>query len=188
MTADRDRSDTLPGISGQYSTAPTSTTNGYAGFKSSDEFGFSRKTSYNTISGPQIGSSQSTYPGQSTSNSQFPDPMKSGARPRSAGGIRPGSSGSGGVSRVANTKLTVANMGDDIPEESPISSVRSGQRNPASAQPPWISAEAEKRQLYESAKAQVDRVQGGVSSPQRDSPSPQVSVLYSVHRVFAHRA
>ena len=154
----------------QYATAPSSTTNGYAsgpGFRS-DEMGYIGQSSHNTISGPHPSASQHGV-GQS-------NPAVGGSstgRPASAGG----SSGGGGsgipVRSTVSSKYTVTNVADDVVAESP-DSPRQAQRSPQPASRTWLSAEEEKRRLYESAKAQVDRVQGVPTQPYTSAPSSQV--------------
>jgi hypothetical protein len=87
---------------------------------------------------------------------------------------------SGGIQArsIISSKFTVTNMGDDAPIDSPLF-IRPAQQSPPPGQQSWISAEEEKRRLYERAKAQVDRVQG-VS---QQGPPIQVCFVYWMHLV-----
>lgn len=158
----------------QFNTAPTPVTNGYpnGGFKA-DEFGYGvGSATPNTVSGGTLPSSNVP--------SRYVDPRAGGSgsgRPGSNGGRRPGSSGTRpGSSGGRTNRLLVANMDDEIPEESPV--------NPKPTSPPkapspplfsqqqrWLTAEEEKRRLYESAVARVEQVQGIQSIPPPE-PSP----------------
>lgn len=190
-TADRDRVDSFAtGASGsQFNTAPSSSANGYGYKTPADEMGFA-KPSYNTVSGQQSTPAPPSVSGQSSS--YFPERSGSASgRPGSAGQGASGSSSGIPARTNVNSRFNVTNFADDIPEESPTSAIRANQMipppvaapAPVTAQKAWISAEEEKRQLYERAKAQVDRVQGGgvSSSPQQSSP-PQVLFLFSTLR------
>ena len=161
----------------QFNTAPAQPTNGYianGGFKA-DELGYGvGNNSFNTVSG-------GTFP-TSTVPSRYVDPRTgstSSGRPGSSGGGRPGSSSTRPGSSGGRNRLLVANMGDDIPEESPINPKPTSPPKPPS--PPqvlpqqphqrWLSAEEEKKRLYESAVARVEQVQGIQSVPPPE-PSP----------------
>ncbi|KAF9651525.1 hypothetical protein BDM02DRAFT_3184525 [Thelephora ganbajun] len=162
--------------SSQFNTAPTQPTNGYVangGFKA-DEFGYGvGGSTYNTVSG-------GTFP-KSTVPSRYVDPRTGGSdggRPGSSGGGRPGSSGNRPGSSGGRNRLLVANMGDDIPEESPVNLNPVSPPQPASPPPfspqqqqRWLTAEEEKKRLYERAVARVEQVQGIQSIPPPE-PSP----------------
>ena len=166
-----ERQDKVP----QFNTAPTQPTNGYianGGFKA-DEFGYGVGSGTpNTVSGGTLPTSPVP--------TRYVDPRTGGsssARPDSNGGRRPGSSGTRPGSSGGRNRLLVANMGDDIPEESPVNPVPTSP--PKQPSPPlfppqqqrWLSAEEEKKRLYESAVARVEQVQGIQSIPPPE-PSP----------------
>jgi len=155
----------------QFNTAPIQPANGYianGGFKV-DEFGHGiGNNTPNTVSG-------GTLPA-STTPSRYVDPRTGGSgnrRPGSNGG-RPGSSGNRPGSSGGRNRLLVANMDDDIPEESPINPKQTSPPKPPSPpqqQQRWLTAEEEKRRLYDSAVARVEQVQGVQSIPPPE-PSP----------------
>lgn len=161
----------------QFNTAPSQPANGYianGGFKA-DELGYGAgNNSFNTVSGGTI--STSTVP------SRYVDPRTGGSgsgRPGSSSTGRPGSNSGRPGSSGGRNRLLVANMGDDIPEESPVNPNPTSP--PKSTSPPlflpqqqqqrWLSAEEEKKRLYESAVARVEQVQGIQSIPPPE-PSP----------------
>lgn len=109
-----------------------------------------------------------------------------GARPRQRTGTLPG----------AQNRLTIVNaMEDEIPEEGsagggrrPVASGAGGGGGsgaaaaPAASQNgrrPWMSAEDEKARLYQQAKAEVERVQGG-GAVERTSTPPVCSIHTSL--------
>lgn len=197
-TYNRRPSEDFQDKTAQFNTAPTQPSNGYipnGGFRA-DELGYGAgSTSFNTVSG-------GTLP-TSTIPSRYVDPRTGGSsskRPGSAGGGRPGSSttrpgssttrpGSSGArpgSSGGRNRLLVANMGDDIPEESPINPKPTTpptpplppQFSPHQQQQRWLTAEEEKRRLYESAVARVEQVQGiqSIPPPEPSPPLHQVRV------------
>lgn len=171
----------------QFNTAPTQPPNGYianGGFKA-DELGYGiGNNTFNTVSG-------GTFP-TSTVPSRYVDPRTGGSsngRPGSSGGGRP-SSNSGRPGSSGGRVFKVANMGDDIPEESPVKSRPASPPKPASPPLPplfspqqqqqrWLSAEEEKRRLYENAVARVEQVQGIQSVPPPE-PSPPPSQVRGI--------
>ncbi|KAG5635000.1 hypothetical protein H0H81_012763 [Sphagnurus paluster] len=90
-------------------------------------------------------------------------PTSFGRRPNSAGG-------------PSANRLTIINaQPDEIPEPEPDTRQRAGG---SSSQGPWLSAEDEKKRLYEAARAKVERVQGSVArvvTPPPQAPPPQAS-------------
>ena len=167
----------------QFNTVPTPVTNGYpnGGFKT-DEFGYGvGSATPNTVSGGTLPSSNVP--------SRYVDPRAGGSssgRPGSNGGRRPGSSGTRPGSSGGRTgRLLVANMGDEIPEEFPVDPKPTSPPKPPSPplfsqQQRWLTAEEEKRRLYESAVARVEQVQGIQSIPPPE-PSPP---LHQVCEMF----
>ena len=160
----------------QFNTAPAQPANGYianGGFKA-DELG------YGIGGGTPKTVSGGTLP-TTTVPSRYVDPRAGGSgsgRPGSNSGRRPGSAGARPSSSGGRNRLLVANMGDDILEESPA--IHKPDSPPKPPSPPlsppqqrqrWLSAEEEKKRLYESAVARVEQVQGIQSIPPPE-PSP----------------
>jgi hypothetical protein len=174
----------------QFNTAPTQPANGYianGGFKA-DELGYGiGNNTPNTVSG-------GTLP-TSTVPSRYVDPRggSSSGRPGSSGGGRPSSNGTRPGSSGGRNRLLVANMGDEIPEESPV--------NPRSTSPPeppslpqfpsqqqqrWPSSEDEKKTLYEHAVRRVEQVQGIQPIPPPE-PSPPPHQVCGGYGLWSHR-
>ena len=164
----------------QYNTAPAQPVNGYVvngGFRT-DEFGAGvGLNNFNTVSG-------GTLP-TSTVPSRYVDPRtgsSSGRRPGSSGGGRPGSSSTRPGSSGGRNRLLVANMGDEIPEESPVNTTPTSPPIPTSPpqfspqhkqqQQRWLTAEEEKKRLYDVAVARVEQVQGIQSAPPPEQTPP----------------
>lgn len=171
---------------GKYNTAP----NGYgAGYSKSaaDEFGGIgggvNAPQAQTMSGAQIGATSKGYANDSLPNNTISSGSGVTPRPRSSGR---------GTAASAN-RLTVANFGDDMPEEAAAQaaslvaarsharqtsltarnpSVGGSQPSKSNPNSNWMTAEDEKKILYERAVAGVERVQGA---------SPTGQVCYNFH-------
>lgn len=157
----------------QFNTAPTQpTANGI--FKA-DELGFGVESGTpNTVSGGTLPTVPSRYVDPRTGTSGSGRPGSSGARRPNSSGARPGSSG-------GRKPLLVTNMGDGIPEDSPINPKPTSPPKPPSPPPhQWLTAEEEKQRLYENAVARVEQVQGIQSIPPPE-PSPP---LHQVRKSF----
>lgn len=128
-----------------------------------DEFGYGRQDIKVPLT--EAGGRSSNY----ISNEPH-TPNKPAERP-GTGNRRPGTANSQNQNRFTVTNLhedddaALAAIGNGVP--APVASPSTNGRNPQSA---WLSAEEEKRKLYESATANVARVQGSVA---RQSPPPQ---------------
>jgi len=182
----------------QFNTAPTQPANGYianGGFKA-DELGYGvGSNAFNTVSGGTLPTSTipSRYVDPRTGGSGNGRPGSSGTgRPGSSGGGRPGSSSNRPGSSGGRNRLLVANMGDDIPEESPVNPMPTPkpasppQNMPQQQQQRWLSAEEEKKRLYESAVARVEQVQGIQSIPPPE-PSPPLHPVCEFCGSQSHR-
>ncbi|KAI0929238.1 hypothetical protein AcW1_006231 [Taiwanofungus camphoratus] len=182
---------------GQSNTAPMERTNGFAGSNKPDEFGVNRTTepakglsvhqassaessSYggaqaNNYAVQTIGGTQAVASGSMNAArvmSQFANDSVTAARPR-LGSAR---------AQSASNRLTVANLNDHEAEEyAKAEREHAGRATRApSTRPGWISAEEEKQRLYETAVANVERIQG-ISRPRSptsstDSPSQTTSM------------
>lgn len=160
-----ERQDKTP----QFNTAPTQPIDGRVvngGFKA-DELGYGvGNNTFNTVSG-------GTFPTGAVP-SRYVDPRAGGSgnkRPGSSGTGRPGSSSNRPGSSGGRNRLLVANMGDEIPEESPVNPMPTSPPFPPQQQQRWLTAEEEKKRLYEIAVARVEQVQGIQSIPPPE-PSP----------------
>lgn len=150
-----------------------------------------------TIGGSQVGPTSGTQQaiGDTSSSSNGPAPVLPPPQAQSTTGssqVRPRSSGRATSSRP----LTVANYNENNPEEADqaqqaaqvLANARSHARQQSlqaraiannsvaggsSARNQWISAEEEKRRLYENAVAQVERTQGDVIRGP-NAPAPEV--------------
>ncbi|KAF7799583.1 hypothetical protein EIP86_010820 [Pleurotus ostreatoroseus] len=155
-----------------FNTAPV---NGYVSNKLADELGYTRKRGASIEKYTPI-SPQAQTVGASSSARPFAAELAS-PRPRSAAGRQ----GAG------QRTLSVVNYADDMPEEvaarnaanAQAAAAARHQRNTSlsARQAPktdWMSAEEEKKRLYESAKASVDRVQGSASTLQSPPQSPPI--------------
>ncbi|CAL1705518.1 unnamed protein product [Somion occarium] len=161
-------------ISARFNTAPVPN-----GYPKANEWGVTNKPAQpQTIGGSQVGPSAAQYPANS-------DASSSSGNNQGQSQLRTRTSGRAAVNRP----LTVANYNEDNPEEAVqaqqaaqlVANARSHARqaslqarqssvagSSSSRTNQWLSAEEEKRRLYDRAVAQVERVQGGVAR----APSP----------------
>jgi hypothetical protein len=159
-----------PATSIQYKSSP-SVPNGDS--HEADELGTlkSRQRVTGTVDHPDYGSSPQTSMGS------IPEDGTGAVRPIGGSGRRRrGSAAAGG----SQNRLTITNISDrdaevrEAVEQEQLAARLAQQTTPLTkAQRSWISAEEEKKKLYENAKAKVERVQGSaVMTPQ---PSETVS-------------
>ncbi|KAL6300503.1 hypothetical protein BKA93DRAFT_511906 [Sparassis latifolia] len=162
---------------GQFNTAPTSLTNGYAG--KTDEFGMTKSSSIENSSRDNASSQGSSYDAQTIGGTGFGRSAANSVSSRTPGphgndapAARPRNNSARAVG--AGSRLTVANLNDQEIEEHTKAERMHGRQaslssTPTPRTPPaeglraqWLSAEDEKRRLYETAIANVERVQGNV--------------------------
>ncbi|TFK46684.1 hypothetical protein OE88DRAFT_1739297 [Heliocybe sulcata] len=142
-----------------YSTAPV---NGFGQQNqqsgNADEFGVVQPAGMNgnTSAGGRPGT------GYSATGVPQPDAAANARRPRS------------GSSAHGANRFTIMNANDQDLQQINAASTYSRIPNAGSPANAWPSAEAEKQRLYESAKAQVERAQGGNSPPSTQTTHPRV--------------
>lgn len=153
-----------PTSPGQFSTAPSLPSKGYQ--TGPDEFGYGR---------PEVNGA-ATAP---TRTGVLPSPQEEPASPPSH--LRP----SAGRRTNNNNRFTITNLGD---EDEPPHASGASQPSPTHSVPrkQWLTAEEEKKRLYEEANAKVAIVQGSVAlhSPPADE-SPVCSYETHIITLFA---
>ncbi|KII88269.1 hypothetical protein PLICRDRAFT_618065 [Plicaturopsis crispa FD-325 SS-3] len=150
-----------------YNTAPNAQRGAYTnGPGRVDEFGYSGAAAAGYGRPPQSAQTVGSRPNGQAAIGRPIDPR------------RPGS-------MAANQRFTVTNFDEmDLPRDDDSEGHGQGSSSVQARAPPsppkqqnqqWLSAEEEKRRLYESARAKVERVQGGVLSDRSDSPPATTS-------------
>lgn len=155
-----------------YNTAPNAQRGAYSnGPGRVDEFGYSGAATAGYGRPPQSAQTVGSRPNGQAAIGRPIDPR------------RPGS-------MAANQRFTVTNFDEmDLPRDDDSEGHGQGSSSVQARAPPsppkqqnqqWLSAEEEKRRLYESARAKVERVQGGVLSDRSDvSNAASRSIFFS---------
>lgn len=168
---------------GQFNTVPAEKANGNSAASKPDEFGVTRAAEQ-----PKGGGSDRTSSVASTERS-------SQYAAQTIGGVPGHSSGNGRIAPYASettafarqrastgrsqARLTIANLNDNEVEEHAKAQRAHSATVQNTSRSKWMTAEDEKKRLYEAAVAKVERVQGAVARARSpDDVRPILSAVY----------